>query len=257
MRPTRRRTVRIAVHSAKQHPTPQPVDLGVDDLASRLRFSFDSGHIWLGESRMLLLHGAALTALRKELIDSLGVDRARGMLLRIGYASGARDARWARTLYPAATDTELLGIGPALHMLEGVVRCTPDRMELDIEHGKFHGEFTWHARFHHTTAAGNQDPATPYALASAHVGKVLRVNNAATSYVSIDSSFCPPGLEGARFAVMKLNSGNVVVKAGTGITARFPAGTTEVTISDQFKAIWFMVTASTDPVQPNSLYLES
>ena len=148
MRATRRRTVRIAVHSAKQRPTPQqPVDLGVDDLASRLRFSFDSGHIWLGESRMLLLHGAALTALRKELIDSLGVDRARGMLLRIGYASGARDARWARTLYPAASDTELLGIGPALHMLEGVVRCTPDRMELDIEHGKFHGEFTWHASF--------------------------------------------------------------------------------------------------------------
>ena len=119
------------------------------------------------------------------------------------------------------------------------------------------GEFTYHARFHHTTAAGNQDPATPYVLASAHVGKVLRVNNAAASYVAIDSSFCPPGLEGARFGVMKLNSGNVVVRAGTGVTARFPAGVTEVTISDQFKATWFMVTAASDSVQPNSLYLES
>lgn len=94
---------------------------------------------------MLLLHGAALTALRKELIDSLGV--CAGTPLRIGYASGARDARWGVHADPAATDTELLGIGPALHMLEGVVRCTPDRMELDIEHGKFHGEFTWHASF--------------------------------------------------------------------------------------------------------------
>ena len=47
------------MHSAKQHPPPQPVDLGVDDLASRLRFSFDSGHIWLGESRMLLQIGRA------------------------------------------------------------------------------------------------------------------------------------------------------------------------------------------------------
>jgi DNA-binding NtrC family response regulator/predicted hydrocarbon binding protein len=96
---------------------------------------------------MLLLHGAALTALRKELIDSLGVDRARGMLLRIGYASGARDAEWARKLYPGASDSELLGIGPALHMLEGVVRCTPERMDLDIEHGRFFGQFTWHASF--------------------------------------------------------------------------------------------------------------
>ena len=77
--------------------------MGVGDLASRLRFAFDAGHIWLGESRMLLLHGAALSALRKELIDSLGVDRARGMLLRIGYASGARDAELARKLYPKAT----------------------------------------------------------------------------------------------------------------------------------------------------------
>jgi hypothetical protein len=119
------------------------------------------------------------------------------------------------------------------------------------------GEFTYHARFHHTTAAGNQDPATPYVLASAHVGKVLRVNNAATSYVAIDSSFCPPGLEGARFGVMKLNAGNVVVKAGTGITARLPGGATEATIIDQFKATWFLVTAANDSVQPNSLYLES
>lgn len=122
-------------------------EMSVSDLASRLHFVFDSGHIWLGESRMLLLHGAALTALRKELIDSLGVDRARGMLLRIGYASGARDAELARKLYPKATDSELLGIGPVLHMLEGVVRCTPEHMDIDIERGRFVGQFTWHASF--------------------------------------------------------------------------------------------------------------
>ena len=120
---------------------------GVSELASRLRFAFDSGHIWLGESRMILLHGAALTALRKELIDSLGIERARGVLLRIGHASGARDAEWARELYPHASDTELLAMGPALHMLEGIVRCTPERMEMDIPAGRFRGEFTWEASF--------------------------------------------------------------------------------------------------------------
>jgi len=56
---------------------------------------------------------------------------------------------------------------------------------------------------------------------------------------------------------MKLNAGNVVVKAGTGITARLPGGATEATIIDQFKATWFLVTAANDSVQPNSLYLES
>ena len=119
----------------------------VGDIASRLRFAFDSGHIWLGESRMILLHGAAMTALRKELIDSLGVDRARGVLMRMGFASGARDAEWARKLYPDASPTELLSTGPALHMLEGMVRCTTDHMEMDIAKGVFSGEFTWEASF--------------------------------------------------------------------------------------------------------------
>ncbi|MCX7161700.1 MAG: sigma 54-interacting transcriptional regulator [Betaproteobacteria bacterium] len=119
----------------------------VGDIASRLRFAFDSGHIWLGESRMVLLHGAAMTALRKELIDSLGVDRARGVMMRMGFASGTRDAEWARKLYPDASPTELLSIGPALHMLEGMVRCTTDHMEMDIARGVFSGEFTWDASF--------------------------------------------------------------------------------------------------------------
>ncbi len=135
------------MRSRRATPPAPTTAIAVSELASRLRFAFDSGHIWLGESRMILLHGAALTALRKELVDSLGCDRARGLLSRIGYASGARDAEWARKLYPERTATELLAVGPALHMLEGIVQCTPERMELDIARGEFNGEFTWHASF--------------------------------------------------------------------------------------------------------------
>ena len=132
--------------SRKTQVTGEPA-MAVSELASRLRFEFESGHIWLGESRMILLHGAALTALRKELIDSLGVDRARGVLLRMGFASGARDAEWARKLYPDASATELLAIGPALHMLEGIVSSRILHMTMDIAKGVFHGEFTWETSF--------------------------------------------------------------------------------------------------------------
>lgn len=116
-------------------------------LAARLRFSIETGHIWLGEQRMLLMHGAAIAALRKELFDSLGHDRARGVLLRMGFASGARDAAWARELYPEASETELLGIGPMLHTLEGIVRARPDSMQMNVAKGTFHGEFTWESSF--------------------------------------------------------------------------------------------------------------
>ena len=42
---------------------------------------------------MLLVHAEAQALLRKELIDSLGIDRARGLLTRMGYASGAARRR--------------------------------------------------------------------------------------------------------------------------------------------------------------------
>ncbi len=135
------------VETSRQSQATMEQPIAVGDLAARLRFAFDSGHIWLGESRMVLLHGAAMTALRKELIDSLGVDRARGVLVRMGYASGARDAGWARKLYPDASPTELLATGPALHMLEGMVCGTTDHMEMDIAKGVLLGEFTWTASF--------------------------------------------------------------------------------------------------------------
>jgi two-component system, NtrC family, response regulator HydG len=128
-----------------ESPAESPAD--ASELASRLRFAFDSGHIWLGGTRMVLLHGAALIALRKELIDSLGTERARGVLSRIGYASGASDAEWARKLYPAASESELLVMGPRLHTLEGIVCVRNGKLIIDIAKGIFYGEFTWESSF--------------------------------------------------------------------------------------------------------------
>lgn len=121
--------------------------VSASELASRLRFAFETGHIWLGETRMILLHGAALIALRKELIDSLGADRARGVLTRMGYASGASDATWARKLYPGATETELLAMGPQLHTLEGIVCSRNGKLSIDSVEGVFYGEFDWDSSF--------------------------------------------------------------------------------------------------------------
>ena len=64
-----------------------------DDLRSRVHFCPQTGQIWLHEHRMLLVHAEAQALLRKELIDSLGIDRARGLLTRMGYASGAARRR--------------------------------------------------------------------------------------------------------------------------------------------------------------------
>jgi DNA-binding NtrC family response regulator len=111
---------------------------------SFLQFSTGSGHIWLEEQRMLLLHARALGDLRKELFDSLGVKRARGLLVRMGFASGMRDGELAVKRRRAGMETrEAFMLGPQLHGAEGVVKVEPVQLEIDLRQRHFLGEFLW------------------------------------------------------------------------------------------------------------------
>ena len=119
----------------------------IADLAARLHFSPEDGRIWLEEQRMLLIHSSAMGLLRRELIDSLGNDRARGLLTRMGYHAGAHDARMARRVRPQNTLMEMFAVGPQLHSLEGIVQVEPVRVEIDVEKGRHYGEFLWKGAF--------------------------------------------------------------------------------------------------------------
>ena len=70
------------------------------DLTECLFFSPGDGRIWPNDQRMVLMHTASLGTLRRELIDTLGLEQARGLLTRAGYESGARDARLVRERWP-------------------------------------------------------------------------------------------------------------------------------------------------------------
>jgi two-component system response regulator HydG len=101
------------------------------------------GQIHLENERMVLLHTQALAALRGELIQTLGTHRTRGLLMRMGFEGGRRDAEMARRLVPNASDEDLLLIGPALHALEGVAHIKPTSLKLDIARGIFEMEANW------------------------------------------------------------------------------------------------------------------
>ena len=111
---------------------------------SLLRFNADTGHIWLDEQRMLLLHARALAALRKELFDSLGVERTRGLLIRMGFASGQSDGELAVKQRRAGLKTEdAFLLGPQLHSIEGVVSVAKVQLDINLAQGHFYGEFLW------------------------------------------------------------------------------------------------------------------
>jgi two-component system, NtrC family, response regulator HydG len=115
----------------------------IKDLASRLHFSPVDGRIWLDDSRMILLRTEAFGALRQELIESLGIESARGLLTRMGYLAGSKDAALARKVRPNDTQMNMFMVGPQMHGLEGIVRVEPVRMEMDSETGHFYCECIW------------------------------------------------------------------------------------------------------------------
>lgn len=114
--PAGRGPVRIAVPDVL-------VDLNlpqVREVAAQLRFSPTEGSIWLADQRMVLLQAEAFSALREELIASLGMDTARGLLTRIGYATGCRDAQMALRLMGTSRFPQDVGrTGAILHSLQG------------------------------------------------------------------------------------------------------------------------------------------
>ena len=60
------------------------------------------------------------------------------------------------------------------------------------------GETTYEESVHWTTAS--TDPANPYVVASAHVGKLIRISNAADSYVASRADSCRRASRGDRSA---------------------------------------------------------
>jgi DNA-binding NtrC family response regulator/predicted hydrocarbon binding protein len=113
------------------------------DLTDRVHFLGSEGKIWLDEQRMLLMQVSAMASFRRELIEMIGAERAKGFFLRLGYQSGLKDAELARKLRPNASDIDMFLIGPQLHSLKGMVKVRPLKMDIDIEAGTFYADIEW------------------------------------------------------------------------------------------------------------------
>jgi two-component system, NtrC family, response regulator HydG len=109
--------------------------LAVDDAAGTLHFA---------HRRMLLFDADAMGLLRKELIETLGLERARRILTRFGYVCGYRDALTSREVVNWSNLAEWWAAGPRLHTLEGVVTVRVLRAQIDQATGSFDVEAEWH-----------------------------------------------------------------------------------------------------------------
>ncbi|MBQ0756347.1 MAG: sigma-54-dependent Fis family transcriptional regulator [Amphritea sp.] len=130
------------------------------DLLKQIRFENEEGKIWLDEQRMLLIHSSVMGLLRNELIQTMGVERAKGFLMRFGYHTGWRDAELAKKIRPDMTANEMFMVGPQLHAIKGMVKVVPIALEFDEDTDHFYGSFDWynsHEVETHLANFGNSD----------------------------------------------------------------------------------------------------
>ena len=145
------------------------------DLSEHLFFSPGDGRIWLNDQRMLLMRSATLGILRKELVSTLGMEQARGLLTRAGYVSGVRDAEMVREQWAEADLTSMLLAGTRLHALEGMVKVEPLHLGFDAEKGEYEGEFLWHNSYEveeHVAAFGVGRESACWGLTGYAIGYV-------------------------------------------------------------------------------------
>jgi DNA-binding NtrC family response regulator len=116
-------------------------------LAELLDFRPDQGVIRLHAQRVVILSAAAMGLMRKELVDTLGLDTARRVLLRFGFADGYHDAVNLRARSKWASPIDGLRAGAMLHTLEGIVRVDVRRVEYDEKTGRFEEEVRWRASY--------------------------------------------------------------------------------------------------------------
>ncbi|MBD3107136.1 XylR N-terminal domain-containing protein [Bacillus sp. AGMB 02131] len=80
---------------------------------------------------MALISAEALGFLRRDLVTTLNMERAKGFLLRYGWVSGHNDGESLVKMYEWTSKKELILAGTSMHTLEGVVTVEPDILEVN------------------------------------------------------------------------------------------------------------------------------
>ncbi|MBL8603975.1 MAG: sigma 54-interacting transcriptional regulator [Myxococcales bacterium] len=95
------------------------------DLRELLDMGPRGGVIRFAGERVILMDAVALGLLRRELIDTIGLAGARGVMMRFGFAHGWRAAETLKRAFPWDSAREWQLAGGRLHMLSGHVVFEP------------------------------------------------------------------------------------------------------------------------------------
>lgn len=115
-------------------------DLRMEEL---LEFRPDNGEIFLKGTRTLVFNADALGILRKDIIRNLGLERAKGFVIRWGWNCGYNDALSIKEQFEWDNALEWITAGPVLLTLEGHTKVVVDEIKISGKERTFllRGEF--------------------------------------------------------------------------------------------------------------------
>jgi DNA-binding NtrC family response regulator len=148
------------------------------DLKELLSFEREGGLLRFGGQRAVILDVVALGLLRSELIGSLGLAGARGMLTRFGYAHGWRTAETLKDEFPWDDEGEWRRAGARLHTLQGLVIAENPARSTTAGPAPF-AESVWHDSYEaeqHLLHQGKADEAVCWTLSGFASGYLSHSN---------------------------------------------------------------------------------
>lgn len=133
-----------------------------------VEFAPDRGVIRFSGRRAILLHTDAMGALRKELVETLGVETAKVIFTRYGFSCGREDAGLLADYMRPDTIEEFVRGGPRTHMFAGIASVETQYVEIARERGRYRMGGRWRRSYEaeqHLRLFGRSDDAVCWTLA--------------------------------------------------------------------------------------------
>ena len=115
-----------------------------EELALSELLELSEGRFDLHGRRLVLHSSDALAQLRKDLVETVGLEPARRLFTRFGNFWGRADAAAMKRIFRWESIEDWLKAGPRMHTLQGVARVLVKTLDVRPDAGRFHMEVTWH-----------------------------------------------------------------------------------------------------------------
>lgn len=108
-----------------------------------MKFNTDEGIVSFHNQRLLIFDANVIGLLRENIINELGLDKAKKFLFRFGFIQGFSDFMQIKVNYNFNTEQDLLRTGPILHTWEGIVKAVPEITDFNREEKSLYFTGKW------------------------------------------------------------------------------------------------------------------